>query len=312
MDVQNGTVLESQKIIELNITGTTGRYCYWWEPVDELEDENNITKYNVSVGEWPETPLLNGEYLLHVHVWDALGQTLTVSREIIVSNPLIEILLNAPANNTIISETQIISLNFSAEPVEQYFSWDGEANTSTLEPIPAVEGKHTLDVWVLDEHGGWNQAHFEWMVDINDAPTIELLYPTGGEVLQGEVTFSWDGNDADNDPLKYAVYISNDNVTWMQVAQNLDREVYTIHTDDYEEGTYYVKVVASDGELSDSAYLSQPITMQHTEEYTSTETNPFDEIKNIPGFSVKVMVILTLISSWGLLVVNNHIKKNKD
>lgn len=46
-------------------------------------------------------------------------------------------------------------------------------------------------------------------------PSVEVLFPIGGEVLSGEFSASWLGQDADSDPLVYDVIYSNDGgTTW--------------------------------------------------------------------------------------------------
>ncbi|MHA1776645.1 MAG: hypothetical protein ACTSWC_07700, partial [Promethearchaeota archaeon] len=279
----NGTVVESNVTINMTIKGTLGNYFYAWDEAPYIE---------APLGQWPTTPILDGQHSLNIWISDEDSETLSATLILIVANPLIDITLLYPQNNTIIAGYQEISLSFSEDPVIAYYSWDGQPNSTILTAVPNFDGIHTLDVWVLNEHGSWNHKHFEWLVDVNDPPEVVILYPTGGEILQGQVTFSWDGSDPDNDPLTYAIFISTDGVSWLKIVEGLTREVYTFNTNDYPEGVYYLEIHADDGEIFSIATLQGTIEFRHTveENNTNDEENPFETF-TIPGFPIIWLII---------------------
>lgn len=296
LDVSNGSILESGVPIIMDIRGHTGDYLYWW-------DNNSAELSNTfEPNQWPITPLLDGEHTLSVLISDNFGNSLLGTLNVIVANPLISIIVDYPMNNTIISETQEIHVSFSEPPQATHYCWDFGNITTELQPIPLIEGPHVLEIWALNEHNSWSYARYEWNLNINDAPTLELIYPTGGEILQGVITISWDGNDADNDPLIYSIYLSLNNQDWILVVSGLNREVYEINTNDYEEGVYYLKIVASDGILETEAYLDGKITLKHTSDNEPADTeqpldeNPFDDWESIPGYSMTILTGLLAVS----------------
>ncbi len=80
-------------------------------------------------------------------------------------------------------------------------------------------------------------------------PTVQLMYPTGGDVLDGQQTIRWQGSDADGDSLMYDVLYSPDSgESWLPLAVRLRETSYTFHTRQLaptESGL--IRIVASDG-----------------------------------------------------------------
>ncbi|MGY5875424.1 MAG: metallophosphoesterase family protein [Candidatus Thorarchaeota archaeon] len=72
----------------------------------------------------------------------------------------IEIQVRTHANGTTKQPGTIPEVYFSRVPVTKYFSWDGEANSSTLVGIPDALGEHTLDVYAEDDEGVWSHVLF--------------------------------------------------------------------------------------------------------------------------------------------------------
>ena len=84
-----------------------------------------------------------------------------------------------------------------------------------------------------------------------NAPTVNVTYPNGGEVLPGLAThtLSWEAHDLDGDALTYMLaYSSNGGKTWIPIASELTETSYAWDTSLLAGGTdYLVKVIASDG-----------------------------------------------------------------
>jgi hypothetical protein len=55
-----------------------------------------------------------------------------------------------------------------------------------------------------------------------NAPTVTVVEPDGGESLSSSTTVQWSANDADGDPLAFNLsYSADDGVTWQLVAANV-------------------------------------------------------------------------------------------
>ncbi len=81
-------------------------------------------------------------------------------------------------------------------------------------------------------------------------PAVAVLSPNGGETLSTpEVTISWNGSDADGDPLTYVVQFSADNgATWTTLATALADESLTLAKSELAKTAEgLVRVQASDG-----------------------------------------------------------------
>jgi hypothetical protein len=85
------------------------------------------------------------------------------------------------------------------------------------------------------------------------APSVSLTSPTEGSVLpDGPFQVSWTGSDPDGDPLTYSLLYSNDSGTsWQTIATNLTGTGLQLNTNQLPGGSGSLRVVASDGFLSD-------------------------------------------------------------
>jgi len=82
-----------------------------------------------------------------------------------------------------------------------------------------------------------------------NSPTVTVLGPNGGEVLDRICEVTWSANDADGDALSYAVLYSRDGGNdWSAVATSLQDTNYTLDLSQLPGGDQcLVKVVAMDG-----------------------------------------------------------------
>lgn len=80
-------------------------------------------------------------------------------------------------------------------------------------------------------------------------PTITLLSPNGGEVVDDEILISWEASDADNDPLSYTVsYSPNNGTDWILLGIGITNTQLLIDTDLLPGGTNgIIRVTVSDG-----------------------------------------------------------------
>ncbi|MHA1584004.1 MAG: glucodextranase DOMON-like domain-containing protein [Promethearchaeota archaeon] len=280
---EEGSILLSDTMINLTITGTPGTYIYNWD---------NGENQTLSLTEMPFTPILDGTHILNIFVSDSLGNSIETSYSFTIQNPLIQISLISPEMNSILKFGTQVNLNFSETPSKIFYSWNGGDNSTELSTIPAIEGQYILDVYAQSIHGSWNHAQFNWTVDLNDAPSVELIYPIGGEMISESMTITWQGSDPDNDVLIYDLYFSSDlEYGWTNIASGLTKESYTWNISSLPAGTYFVKVVVSDGYAQNEDAITVPITIESdtitTNSTDSNSSNPFGDF-NIPGYSLEI------------------------
>lgn len=135
------------------------------------------------------------------------------------------------------------SLEFSPAPLIEDVEQDGLGRamfTLTL-PDPG-EDLHTIAVYQDTMEAGTKVASAH-------APSVTVDTPAGGEIGEQSVELSWQGNDADNDPLTYSVLYSPDaGVTWNVVAADLASSSLTLQREGIDgSDEAMVRVLASDG-----------------------------------------------------------------
>ncbi len=82
-----------------------------------------------------------------------------------------------------------------------------------------------------------------------NAPTVTLLAPNGGENITAPFQARWQAQDADGDPLTYALQISRDSgQTWLPVTRGLTETTYTLDPARLPGGNHlWLRVLAHDG-----------------------------------------------------------------
>ncbi|MFX0207090.1 MAG: hypothetical protein ACFFDT_13965 [Candidatus Hodarchaeota archaeon] len=170
--------------------------------------------------------------------------------------------------------------NFTSHPITQGVSmidyqWQGGTlkvsdpavtimmdDTTNNNPLMAVitdPGKAVAitdsDAWKDSLIGNHNNSlllnnTLDWLKE--DAPTVTVASPNGGESLSETETLSWTASDADGDSLTYSVYYSADNGgTWALLASGLTNTSIDWDTTTVPDGEeYLIKVVVSDGTLT--------------------------------------------------------------
>ncbi|MEW5693500.1 MAG: Ig-like domain-containing protein, partial [Candidatus Hydrogenedentota bacterium] len=82
----------------------------------------------------------------------------------------------------------------------------------------------------------------------NVPPEVRLIYPNGNERLSGVILVSWVAVDADNDDLTYSLYYGHSKTgRFYLLAAGISTTQYLLDTTQIPDGTYYFKVIASDG-----------------------------------------------------------------
>ncbi len=111
-----------------------------------------------------------------------------------------------------------------------------------------LPGTYNYTIVVQDTHE--NSASDTVIVDILDvpnAPIVELLSPTSRELVLGIVRITWSANDLDNDPLVATLYYWDSQV-WVVITSNLTENFYDWDTTNIPNGVEYkIRIVVSGG-----------------------------------------------------------------
>jgi subtilisin family serine protease len=84
----------------------------------------------------------------------------------------------------------------------------------------------------------------------NNAPTVTVLYPNGGEIVAGTCAIQWTASDPDGDPLTVDIEYSDDNgVTWYPIIMGTGNTgSYPWDTNSVSQGTQYlIRITVYDG-----------------------------------------------------------------
>lgn len=105
---------------------------------------------------------------------------------------------------------------------------------------------------------------FKWLAE-NRAPTVEVITPNGGEVLNGTRTIEWNADDFDNDPLSFDVFYSDNNGSdWTLLVNDLVLPEFAWNTTLHDDGSgYMIRVVASDGLATGSDESDDPFELDN-------------------------------------------------
>jgi len=105
---------------------------------------------------------------------------------------------------------------------------------------------------------------FTWLAE-NRAPTVEVITPNGGEVLNGTITISWDGVDFDSDPMTFDVFYSDNNGSdWTLLANDLAVLEFAWNTTLHDDGIgYMIRVEVSDGVLGGQDDSDNPFELDN-------------------------------------------------
>jgi hypothetical protein len=161
------------------------------------------------------------------------------------------------ANDNILA-SQPFNVNFPDDPEEPvdsiYFSFQiappvvpGQA------PLAGMKVRLALGGDTLDQ-----------IQQSNNAPTVAITAPAGGEDWSGLQTLKWDASDADGDPLSFTVLYSQDNgTTWNPVSSGITDTQLDVDLDQLPGGNQAIfRVIASDG-FNNTQADSKPVNVSN-------------------------------------------------
>lgn len=136
----------------------------------------------------------------------------------------------------------------------------------------------------------------------NTPPEVTITFPNGGEVLNGQQTFTWDAYDADDDPLLYDLLYSPDGgQSWLPLAIRLAETNYTFYTSQVPASNNgLIRVIASDGFHTATDESNASLTIEPPLENSVSLLGPAT-VK--PGQTFEVTVVANQVSEPGLFGV---------
>ncbi len=98
-----------------------------------------------------------------------------------------------------------------------------------------------------------------------DAPTVSIIDPKTGDILNTTVEIQWLGNDPDGDNLTYNLYYHKKNIAvWTPIVEGKTSTHHLWNFSAFEEGEYFIKVEVVDNSeeaLSDNVEVG-PVTLK--------------------------------------------------
>ncbi len=144
----------------------------------------------------------------------------------------------------------------------------GSYSLNTLSLIEG-DGKYELQMILRDPHDGISNSDFiNFYVYNPDAPVIKLPYMIGPHepIRNGKAYFEWRVSDPDpgeSENLKIWIFISHDNLTWVEIESGIPNEnEYKMNVTGLEDLSYYVKILVSDCQPGDDNMTNEALFPQ--------------------------------------------------
>ena len=237
-------------------------------------------------------------HVIDLRVMDNEGAWSTTDTVMIsVSEPVILIPPEADAGvdkNTTVGQKTYLDGSGSTDTDGTVINYNWTCTSHTIELTPANSPMpsftpHSVGIYMFtlkvgDNHGLWSTADMVNVTategHVNQPPSIELTYPTGGEELSGEVTVTWTASDPDGDSMVFTVSLSNDSGATFTPLTDDDgisggTRQFIWDTRDHTDGdSYRVRVTAVDtaAEPRESSDESDDIIISNEEEVSETFT----------------------------------------
>jgi len=110
-------------------------------------------------------------------------------------------------------------------------------------------GEHTIEYYSVDNAGNTEEIKsYSFKLD-NKPPEVEVVYPNGGETINGTVVIEWNATDNVDADLKVKIEYSNDaGLTWHKIATDEPNDgTYEWNTAGLPDGTdYLIRISTSD------------------------------------------------------------------
>lgn len=144
--------------------------------------------------------------------------------------------------------------------------------------------------------GGPDGAHARSLPrSIRDLDTQRGVPPPRKIYSPGARSFSWEATDANDDDLTFSIYLRREGESnWRLLKEGVEENNYTLDGASYPDGTYFLRVVASDGpgnppdRARQSELISRAFTIANSGPEIETETPQIHEDGATISFSARV------------------------
>lgn len=264
----------SNSTIVLNGTGSEdedGEIITWiWNCTSHLGID--LVDSNSSTPEF--TPNRSGVYEFSLGVIDDRGGVSEPDTVLVTVNPdNYPPAANAGKNQTVnVNSTVILNGTLSSDPEGNITLWDwnstsnpdiqlSDHNTSMPSFFADRIGEYHFRLRVQDDRGMWSLwdhvkvTVFEEDVNItepieNAPPTLTIITPNDGAVLNGTLNITWSARDPDGDPLTIKIELislpGSSSVT-IYDGPDITPGMIALDTEQFDNGTYEIRIIVDDG-----------------------------------------------------------------
>jgi len=233
----NGSILQSTVQIDVDVLGSNGSYTYNWDA------GTTVTNTTVSVVVLISLPTSEGFHTLEVYARNNVFNWSKAYYEFWVDDtePTIDYFVSDVVNAG--NSTYVPFAINDTNQDNYWYTIDGGPpifpNKSGL-IAPSTIGNYQIVVYANDSAG--NQRNITFTLYVQQAITITLNYPTGGELISSWCNISWSCTEE----LDYRIYFSpNNGSSWTVLVDSVQNTSYLWDTTQVNDGTNYLVRIAS-------------------------------------------------------------------
>jgi hypothetical protein len=188
---------------------------------------------------------------------------------------------------------------------------DQDSYNWTLDAFNSTTSNVRVRIEASDGKGGFDfdESDDFFMVSLNHAPTINLTFPLGGEILQDQVNISWNFNDPDGDTMRFNISYQISGDEWIPIIQNLvNATFFEWDLSSFKERIENVKIKI---EGIDEFGASIEIVCQgnFTIKAASTSSNLYDILMNLLPYIIIGSTIAIVSIGFSVFFRKNRKKK---
>jgi hypothetical protein len=138
---------------------------------------------------------------------------------------------------------------------------------------------------------------------VNHKPVVSISSPSNNALVMDNITIEWTATDQNTeDILTISIFHSKDTKTWEPIEEGIANMGSTIwDTASVEDGSYYIKVVASDGNGNDGSKVVGPIVIENVQEIKDIE--PVSGGEEVDEQGSNSIILITVISILILILL---------